>query len=300
MEKRNLFLIIWMAIVIVIAIIIGIILFGGDTIEEEQDIYSEVTTEETTEMGTLELVPEELPPDYVEYVFTSEEQEIIDETFNPIIDNQNYQTTVSENDILVDITFKDYGTVTFKMYQETAPTTVDWFLSLKDVPTESSETSKDALKFQFITTDREYNTDEQEADVFPIKYSLYQIMNSCNNFYICMGDYTESETDNYNLEEKYLNFFKQYDGDFTMFKECVVLGYAINGHDILDSLPVNFEIESITIQNHAISSPTDATGDTNIEDITEDTSENNEETIETETITETEETTEIETTSESE
>lgn len=255
MDKTKKLLTILVSVLIVVIILLVMIFSNrttnkpitNNTITNTEEIEDSNNYEEP--MGNEEQTIEvEEPKDIV---FSETEQQKVNDTFTTLLKNEVYQTQVQEGDILVDITFKDIGTVTFKMYQKTAPTSVNWFLNLieNNVEIKTKESDSDAYsKFYFVTTEREYNYDEATTDIFPMKYTLYHRLYSCHTFFFCTNDYVENIIDTNNVDVKYIDYLKKYGGNFAEFGNCVVLGRAVENAILLDQLKNGYEIEKITIR----------------------------------------------------
>lgn len=197
---------------------------------------------------------EDPPNDSTEIVeFTNEQKSEVDKAFSSFMDNKKYQTTIEDGDTLVYITFKNLGTVTFKMYDKTAPKAIEWFTQLiKDNTNLTYDKNKfndtsHYARFGFVTTDRVYNREEQVDEIYPMKYCLYQKLYSCNNFYIDVTDYEENSIDEKNVDKDYISYLKKYGGNFALYQNCIVLGRAVENQQLLDSLDFNYEITSIKV-----------------------------------------------------
>lgn len=183
--------------------------------------------------------------------FTQEDTDKVDNAFTDFMQNEKYQTTIQNGDTLVYITFKNLGTVTFKMYDKTAPKAIEWFTSLananKKIENFEYHNIDGFINWQFITTDRVYNLEEEVDEIYPMKYCLYQRLYSCNNFYISTSDYIENEIDSTNVSTEYIDYLKKYGGNFALYQNCIVLGRAVENKEILDKLDTNYEIEKIEV-----------------------------------------------------
>ncbi len=217
--------------------------------------------------------------------FTEKQQQKVEEAFNSFMDSAEYQTTLNEGDSILYVTFKDLGTVTFKLYDEYAPDSINWLQGLIEKNTQIQYDDKrdggrlgfGTPQFQFITTDRHYNRDEQVPEIFPMKYSLYHIGHSSNNFYFCTLDYTENAIDSYNVPEEYLNYLSTYGGNMSIYLSSIVLGRAVENENILDQLDANFQLESMTmIRNGQTYTTTFSTENLPIRTPISDLNENNE------------------------
>jgi hypothetical protein len=172
--------------------------------------------------------------------------------------NEKYQTTVEDGDTLVKIKFKGLGTVTFKMYDDTAPKATAWFYQLVEDGTkiaykysyEKTDTRRNAdrARWYFVTTDRVYNREEQVDEVYPMKYCIYQTLYSSNNFYICLDEIEVTDTDlQSDVDTSYLEYLAKYGGNMALYQRCIVLGRAVENEELLDQLGYDFEIESIEV-----------------------------------------------------
>lgn len=217
----------------------------------ETETISETQTESFKESSSTEL-------EIVE--FTEKQKNKVDEAFNSFMDNAEYQTTLNENDSILYVTFKGLGTVTFKLYDDYAPNSINWLQELIETNTNIRYDDKrdggrlgyGNPQFKFITTDREYDRSEQVSEIFPMKYCLYHILQSCNNFYFCTMDYMPNIIDSHNVPEEYLKYLETYGGNMSVYGSSVVLGRAVENAYILDNLSGNFQIESMTMIRNGV------------------------------------------------
>ena len=243
---------------IFIVVIILIVIFNNK--EDKPNIDTEnnevIETKQPLNDEEEPVGDENEPFDVVE--FTPEQSEKVETAFNSFMDNVKYQTTIQKGDTLVYITFKDLGTVTFKMYDKTAPIDCAWFEDLveKNAPIkyqwtfekEDTRLKPGTARWHFETDERVYTREEQVSEVFPMKYTLYHRMASCNNFFICLGDYEVSEVDKQNVSQEYIDYLEKYDGDMTLYQNCVIIGRAVENEKLLDKLTSDFEITNITVK----------------------------------------------------
>lgn len=248
----------FITILIIAIVFIVMILSKEKNTSEIEDTSIEIETLETPQEMTEVPIVENSDTEIIDsgvVSFTDEEKEQVNDAFTSFLTNEEYQTTIQEGDTLVYITFKNLGTVTFKMYDKTAPDAVEWFSSLVNENKKIDYSDKEhgtrmkdnSVRWDFVTTERVYNREEQVSEIFLMKYCLYQKLYSCNNFYICLSDYIENETDNANVPEEYISYLKKYGGDFTLYQNCIVLGRAVENQEILDKLDETFEIEKIEV-----------------------------------------------------
>lgn len=242
-------------ILIILGVILLFVILRLSNIEEEpKQPIEPVETEEPSKEPIKKEEPtvnEENPLGVIE--FTEKQLKAVDEAFQSFMDSAEYQTTLNENDSVLYVTFKDLGTVTFKLYEEYTPDSIDWLQELIEKNTQIQYDDKrnggrlgwGNPQFQFITTDRYYNRDEQVAEIFPMKYCLYHIGHSSNNFYFCTLDYAPNAIDSYNVPEEYLNYLSTYGGNMSVYGSSIVLGRAIENKEILDQLDSNFQLESM-------------------------------------------------------
>lgn len=256
MEKKKKFL---RTILIIMGVILLFIILRLSNIEEEpQNPINPQPSEQPTEEPPVETVKpdissEENPIEIVE--FTEKQKKAVDEAFQSFMDYAEYQTTLNEGDSTLQISFKGLGTVTFKLYEEYVPDSIDWLQGLIEKNTQIQYDDKrnggrlgmGTPQFQFITTDRHYNREEQVPEIFPMKYCLYHIGHSSNNFYFCTLDYVPNTIDSHNVPEEYLNYLSVYGGNMSLYGSSIVLGRAVENEEILDRLDANFQLESMTM-----------------------------------------------------
>lgn len=255
-SNKKYFAIIGLLILVIIIAIVVLFTNSKKTIVENPTSEIETTNNDNVEDTSVDDEPT-IPENIVE--FTSQQQEQVETAFNSFMDNATYQTTIQKGDTLVYITFKDLGTVTFKMYDKTAPTDCAWFEEMVENNTlikykwsfekEDKRLQSGTARWHFDTTDRIYTIEEQVDEIFPMKYCLYHKMASSNNFYICLGDYQVSEIDKANVDPEYIKFLEKYDGDMTLYQHCVILGRAVENEKLLDKLTNDFEITKITLKH---------------------------------------------------
>lgn len=242
--------------ILVIALVFLVMVLSKEKTEPiEEETPTKIEEINPTETPNNEEIEEPKSENNEIATFTDSEKEKVENAFSSFLENEEYQTTIQEGDTLVYITFKDLGTVTFKMYDKTAPESVNWFIQLVEENTEirykdkkqGSRFKDKTAKFYFATTDRIYNRDEQVDEIFPMKYCLYHTLYSCNNFNISLVDYVKNDIDSQNVDEEYLNYLQKYGGNFPLYKNSVVLGRAVENIEILDKLDENYEIESISV-----------------------------------------------------
>lgn len=220
-----------------------------DTKAEVKITSTSTPTPTPTPTPTAEAKAPVVNPDSI--TFTEAELKKVETTFNAFLENEEYQTTVQDGDMLVEIKFKDIGTVTFKMYTDTAPKAIEWFTSLAERKVETvpkGYNNAGANRFYFVTTEREYNREEEVEGIFPMKYCLYQKLYSCHTFYFCVNDYIENDIDNNNFNPEYIEYLKKYGGNLTVYEDCIVLGRAVKNAELLDALGDDYVIESIKVK----------------------------------------------------
>lgn len=254
MEKKKKLL---KGILICMGVILLFIILRLSNIEEEEPIQEveKPSIEQTTKPA--DTPKEDFKEDNELQVmeFTEKQQEKVAEAFNSFMDSASYQTTLNEGDSILYVSFKSLGTVTFKLYDEYAPDSIDWLEGLIQNNTQIQYDDKrdggrlglGTPQFQFITTDRHYNRDEQVPEIFPMKYCLYHIGHSSNNFYFCTLDYAENAIDSYNVPEEYLSYLRKYGGNMSVYLSSIVMGRAVENAALLDQLTPDFELESMTI-----------------------------------------------------
>ena len=256
MSKKLLKIFLTILIVAIVFIIMIASKENKDDKNEENKIPSTEIEKSYSNIINTEIEEPTISTEVVE--FTNEQKNKVENAFTSFLDNETYQTTIEDGDTLVYITFKDLGTVTFKMYDKTAPKAIEWFTQLvkenKSLIYDNKKFNNidGYAKFGFTTTDRVYNREEQVDEIYPMKYCLYQKLYSCNNFYINVTDYVENQIDTKNVDENYISYLKKYGGNFALYKNCIVLGRAIENQQILDSLDSNYEITSIKIVQNGV------------------------------------------------
>lgn len=301
MEKKRKVL---KGILIFMGVILLFIILRLSNIEENPEAEDlQPSTEQPTETPITEPEDSDNNENELQVMeFTEKQQAKVEEAFNSFMDSASYQTTLNEGDSVLYITFRGLGTVTFKLYDEYVPDSIDWLQGLIQNNTQIQYDDKrdggrlglGTPQFQFITTDRHYNREEQVPEIFPMKYTLYHIGHSSNNFYFCTLDYAENAIDNYNVPEEYLNYLKTYGGNMSVYLSSIVMGRAIENETLLDQLTSDFELESMTMvrngETYTATFSSNASSRTPISDMPNETEEqipesmeeNNEETTESE------------------
>lgn len=255
-EKKKTILKICVGVLIISFLLIVVLLSNKEEPEQNEPEPTEIETESTM-TETFESEPEtETETSTLEVVeFTEKQKTKVEQAFTSFMDNAEYQTTLNEGDTVLYVVFKGLGTVKFKLYEEYAPDSIDWMQELIENETriryddkrDGGRLGNGNPQFKFVTTDRKYNRKEQVPEIFPMKYCLYHILQSCNNFYFCTMDYLPNITDSYNVPQEYLNYLSTYGGNMSVYESSVVLGRAVENQYLLDNLTENFQIESMTM-----------------------------------------------------